>query len=306
MPWLEVSLRVNGELAEAVADVFARYAPGGVVTEAGVHFTDDDDPGTPDDEVIVRAYLPADEELETRRQKLEEALWYLGRIQPLPPADYRPLKDENWMEAWKANYRPVRIGHRLQIIPAWYQPPSTDRIAIRIEPGMAFGTGTHPTTQLALGLLEDWLQPGQDFIDVGCGSGILSIAALKLGAARALGVDVSAEAIPSAQENAALNEIPAGRFWVSQGSVDDVRAGKLAFRQAPLVAANILAPILLQLLRQGLAELVRPQGVLILSGVMDSHVEAITQAATAHDLALLEKRSHEDWHAFAWRRLSSS
>ncbi len=204
MNWLEVSMTVNGELAEAVADVFGRFAPNGVMTEQGVKFVDDEDLGTASGPITVRAYLPVDGELEDRRQKLEEALYYLGRIQPLPAPAFRPIEDHNWMEAWKQHYRPIPIGKRLLILPAWLESPEPERLAIKIDPGMAFGTGTHPTTQLCLELLEgavEKLEPGDNsrVIDVGCGSGILSIAAIKLGAQAALGVDIDPESIKNAR-----------------------------------------------------------------------------------------------------------
>src|SRR5512140_1150096 len=154
MNWLEVSMTVNGELAEAVADVFARFAPGGVMTEQGVKFVDDEDLGTATGPITVRAYLPVDEGLEDRRQKLEEALYYLGRIEPLPAAAFKPIADQNWMESWKQHYRPIPIGERLLILPAWLESPDPQRTPIRIDPGMAFGTGTHPSTQLCLQLIE--------------------------------------------------------------------------------------------------------------------------------------------------------
>ena len=154
MNWLEVSLTVNGELAEAVSDVLARFAPNGVMTEQGVKFVDDEDEGTAAGPITVRAYLPADEHLEETRHKVEEALYYLGRIQPLPAATYTPIADQNWMEAWKQHYKPIPIGKRLLILPAWLELPEPERVAIKIDPGMAFGTGTHPTTQLCLELME--------------------------------------------------------------------------------------------------------------------------------------------------------
>src|SRR5512135_3356753 len=177
MNWLEVSMTVNGELAEAVADVLARFAPNGVMTEQGVKFLNDEDEGTASGPITVRAYLPVDEGLEERRQKLEEALYYLGRIQPMPAPRFQPIADQNWMEAWKQHYRPIPIGQRLLILPAWMDSPEPERIAIKIDPGMAFGTGTHPTTQLCLQLLEETIERRelpQDsrVIDVGCGSGI--------------------------------------------------------------------------------------------------------------------------------------
>ena len=162
MNWIEVSLTVNGELAEAVADVLARNAPNGVTTEQAVDFVNDEDEGTPAGPVTVRAYLPVDERLEETRQKLDEGLYYLGMIQPLPAAVYTPIADQNWMEAWKERYHPIPIGKKLIIVPAWLESPEAARVSIKIDPGMAFGTGTHPSTQLCLELIEEFCdqQPG--------------------------------------------------------------------------------------------------------------------------------------------------
>lgn len=203
MNWLEVSLVVDGELAEAVADVLARFAYSGVMMEQGVKYNDEEDAGTPTGPITVRAYLEMDDHIEETRQKLEEALYYLGMIQPLPAATFRVVADQNWMEAWKQHYKPILIGQRLVIVPAWMESPDPHRIAIKIDPGMAFGTGTHPTTQLCLELMEKYLDDrpstivhgSWSVIDVGCGSGILSIAALKLGASRALGVDIDSGSV---------------------------------------------------------------------------------------------------------------
>lgn len=305
--WLEVSLTVNGELAEAVADVLARYAPNGVVTEQAVEFVNDEDEGTPIGDVIVRAYLPADEHLEETRQKLAQALFYLEMIQPLPEPVYTPIADQNWMEAWKERYQPIPIGKRLIIVPAWLQSPDQNRISIKIDPGMAFGTGTHPTTQLCLELIEAWFtaeKPPQieakppAVIDVGCGSGILSIAALKLGAQTALGVDVDPASIQASRENAAANGI--GReFILGQGSVAQVRAGQFPLRQAPLVLANILAPVLVRLLDAGLANLLLPGGTLILSGILQEQTETVLQAAQAKGLKRSGLRQMGDWVALS-------
>src|SRR3989304_2784889 len=119
MNWLEVSLTVNGELAEAVAEVLARFAPNGVMTEQGVRYTDDEDAGTPTGPITVRAYLEMNDGIEETRQRLEESLCYLGMIQPLPAASYKQIADQNWMEAWKQHYHPIVIGERLVIVPAW-------------------------------------------------------------------------------------------------------------------------------------------------------------------------------------------
>src|SRR5678815_2617129 len=133
MNWLEVSLTVNGELAEAVADVLARFAYSGVMMEQGVKYTDDEDAGTPTGPITVRAYLEVDDQLEETRQKLEESLYYLGMIQPLPAPAYKQIADQNWMEAWKQHYKPILIGDRLVILPAWLESPDPNLSLIHIS-----------------------------------------------------------------------------------------------------------------------------------------------------------------------------
>ena len=314
--WLEVSLTVDGELAESVADVLARFAPNGVMTEQGVKFINDEDEGTATGPITVRAYLTVDDQLEETRQKLEESLYFLGMIQPLPEPSYKQIADQNWMEAWKQHYKPILIGKRLLILPVWLDSPEPDRIAIKIDPGMAFGTGTHPTTQLCLELMEVWfeqsptLAPGASagvsnrkskIIDVGCGSGILSIAALKLGATKVLGVDIDAESVKNSRENADTNGI-GDELILGQGSVIEIRAGKFAFKQAPLVVANILAPVIIRLFDAGLAKLMEDNGAIILSGILQEQAQNVIDAAQAKGLRMNDKRQMGDWVALAMSR----
>jgi ribosomal protein L11 methyltransferase len=298
MHWLEVSLTVNGELAEAVADVLARFAYSGVMMEQGVNYTDDEDAGTPTGPITVRAYLEMNDQIEETRQKLEESLYYLGRIQPLPAASYKQIADQNWMEAWKQHYKPILIGERLAIVPAWMESPDPNRIAIKIDPGMAFGTGTHPTTQLCLELMEkEFITRHPSLvIDIGCGSGILSIAALKLGAKSALGVDIDADSIVNARENANTNHI-GEELILSVGSVQEVSGGKFSFRRASLVVANILAPVIIRLFDAGLAGLIEENGAIILSGILQEQVQNVIEAAQAKGLKLNERKQMGDWVA---------
>lgn len=308
MNWLEVSLTVNGELAESVADVFARFAPNGVMTEQGVKFNDEEDEGTATGPITVRAYLEVDDNLEETRQKLEESLFYLGMIQPVPTPTYKQIADQNWMEAWKQNYKPILIGERLLILPAWLESPDPKRIPIKIDPGMAFGTGTHPTTQLCLELMEVSFEKRLAFnvkrfdaIDVGCGSGILSIAALKLGAEKVLGVDIDIESVKNSRENADLNEV-GEELILGQGSVTEILRGDFAFKSAPLVVANILAPILIRLFDAGLADLVEAGGEIILSGILDHQAGNVVAAAEAKGLKLNDQRQMNDWVALKMSR----
>jgi ribosomal protein L11 methyltransferase len=304
MNWLEVSLVVNGELAEAVADVLARFAYSGVMMEQGVKYNDEEDAGTPTGPITVRAYLEMDDTIEEKRRKLEESLYYLGRIQSLPEPTYKHIADQNWMEAWKQHYKPILIGERLVIVPAWMDSPDPNRIPIRIDPGMAFGTGTHPTTQLCLELMEIFFNDRTSatvhrplsVIDVGCGSGILSIAALKLGAKTVLGVDIDAGSVKNARENADANGV-GEEFILGVGSVAEIKSGQFAFDRAPLVVANILAPVIVRLFEAGLARLIEEQGAIILSGILQEQEERVLDAAQAKGLVLSERRQMGDWVA---------
>jgi ribosomal protein L11 methyltransferase len=302
MNWLEVSLTVDGELAESVADVLARFAPNGVMTEQGVRFVNDEDEGTATGPITVRAYLEVNDQLEETRQKIEESLYYLGMITPVPTPAYKQIADQNWMEAWKQHYKPILIGERLLILPAWLESPDPKRIPIKIDPGMAFGTGTHPTTQLCLELMErSVISNWKLVIDVGCGSGILSIAALKLGADKVLGVDIDMESVKNSRENADVNEV-GEELLLGQGSVAEVLAGQFAFKSAPLVVANILAPVLIRLFEAGLADLIQPNGEIILSGILDHQAESVIEAGQAKGLKRGEVRQMKDWVAISMFR----
>ena len=301
MNWLEVSLTVSGELAEAVAEVLARFAYSGVMMEQGVKYMDDEDAGTPAGPITVRAYLEVNNEIEETRQKLEESLYYLGMIHPLPAASYKEIADQNWMEAWKQHYKPILIGERLVIVPAWMDSPDPSRVTIKIDPGMAFGTGTHPTTQLCLELIEHYLNESKIVIDIGCGSGILSIAALKLGSDKALGLDIDAASIKNARENAEANQI-GEELILGVGSVQETLDGKFAFNKAPLVVANILAPVINRLFDSGLADLVEDHGVIILSGILQEQEQSVIEAAQAKGLRMNERRQMGDWVALAMSR----
>jgi ribosomal protein L11 methyltransferase len=292
--WLEVKLTVDGELAEAVAEVLARFTANGVVVESDVKYNDAEDEGTPYGPVRVFGYLPVDANIDETRQKVAEALYYIGQIQPLPEAEYRTIANQNWMETWKQFYNPIPIGKRLLILPAWIPEPEGGRIAVKIDPSMAFGTGTHPTTQLCLAMLEKYQQPGVEVIDVGCGSGILSIAASKLGSPHVLAVDIDMESVKATHENAAANGVTDG-LEIGSGSVAEIKAGNFSCKTAPLVVVNILAPVILRLFDAGLSDLVDAGGLLILSGILDEQADGVVQRGILEGYTLLEKSLIKDW-----------
>ena len=299
--WLEVSLTVNGELAEAVAEVLDRFVTNGVVLESGVTYSNDEDEGTVFGPVRVFGYLLIDEHIEENRQRVVEALWHLGQIQALPEPSFREIQDENWMAAWKKHYHPIPIGKRLLILPAWIEQEDPHRLAVRIDPSMAFGTGTHPTTQLCMEMVEKYTRPGEPVIDIGCGSGILSIGALKLSASRALSVDIDLAAIRSTRENAESNGV-SGQLETGQGSVLEILQGQFSRKRSPLVLANILAPVIIRLFEVGLADLLSDGGVIVLSGILVEQAGGVEAAARQHGLHWIETLQSGDWVALAFKK----
>jgi ribosomal protein L11 methyltransferase len=298
--WIEVKFASNGELAEALAEVLGRFASNGVVLEAVTRFNPQTQENEPTGEMTVSGYLAADDQLEEKRHKLEIALWHLGQILPLPEPQYRPVKDEDWMAAWKKHYQPIAIGERLLIMPAWKDPDQDQtRIVVRINPAMAFGTGTHPTTQLCLRLLERHFSPGSALIDVGCGSGILSIAALKMGAAHALAVDIDSQAVTSTLENAGLNAISPETLETGKGSLEEILTGRFTLQAAPLVLVNILAPIIIRLFGQGLTNLVGEGGTILLSGILLDQEPEVIRAAQVAGFSLVDRLTDGDWVGLA-------
>lgn len=299
--WLEISVTVDDEMAEAVGEVLSRYVSQGVVMERAVQFNDAEDEGTPYGPVRVYGYLVMDETLEETRQRVLEGLWFLGRIRPMPEPQYRTIDDQNWMAAWKEHYHPIPIGEKLLILPAWVEQTDLSRVAVKIDPSMAFGTGTHPTTQLCMQAVEKYTLPGVQVIDVGCGSGILSIAALKMGAAHALAVDIDQAAVRSTIENSTANDVLPG-MEIGAGSVAEVLEGRFSLRQAPLVLANILAPILIRLFEIGLADLVTDGGTLVLSGILEPQAADVITAAESKRLRYIETLQMNDWVALVFKK----
>ena len=297
--WLEISFYVNAELAEALAELLSRFLEGGVVIENNGAEINSEKLGG---KLRVFGYLPVDSQMEERKKKIAEASRYLGQIEKVPEPSYTFIEDANWMEAWKQHYHPIEVGKKILILPAWIDPPSDgDRIVIQIDPGMAFGTGAHPTTQLCLEWLERLIKPGSSVIDVGCGSGILSIAAAKLGADRVLALDVDEKAVELAKESAVLNHV-GNRIDIVRGSVKEILDGIYSITHAPIVVANILSRTLIKLLTQGLGNLISRDGRLMLFGILEENEEDILDVLDELNLQVEQRIAMQDWVALVVKK----
>lgn len=296
--WLELAVEADGEAVEAVSEILSRVAPGGTSVEPGFELVEDGlgariDPNLP---ATIRAYVPALDRTaaEHAAATVSEALGHLQAFGLRPIADLRTriVDESDWAEAWKAHFHVLRLGRRLVIKPSWRRHRRTDdEVVIDLDPGMAFGTGLHPTTRLCLVTLEAVAErrPLGRALDVGCGSGILSIAAVKLGATRALGVDIDPIAIEATLANARHNRV---------GSRVRAREGSLPSGDGPfdLVLANLIAGVIVEHATNLAAEL-DAGGVLIASGIFIDRESEVRQAIEGAGLEITGRRHETDWVA---------
>lgn len=286
MTWLEISVEVDGEAAEAVHAIFEHYGEGGAVFERTFLASDEASEYLENPSLTVKAFIPADDT--AKRAALEQALWHLGQLYPIPPPRICELTEADWAEAWKKGYDIQRLGRRLVIVPTWLEySPAPGEVVIRLEPGMAFGTGLHPTTRLCAAALEDYLRPGDHVLDVGTGSGILAIAAAKLGAATVRAVDIDPVAVRVAHENAALNGVE---------SVLEIEVGSAepGLGQFDVITANILANVIVDLTGD-LVTCLAPSGYLIAGGILEAHEASVLERWRAAGLIVVDRSQFKDW-----------
>lgn len=210
----------------------------------------------------------------------------------------RLTDDEDWENNWKIYYKPLEIGERLLVRPSWEQAEDTNRTVLSLDPGMAFGTGSHHTTRMCLEFLEKTVKDGDDMIDLGCGSGILSIGALLLGAKEALAVDIDPIAEKIAYENAAMNGITPDNYTVLIGDVlsDAELQEKLCEKQYDVVAANIVASVIIELTKL-VPRMIKPDGHYIMSGIIGERLDEVLAALDENGFEVLEVRAGDDWRA---------
>jgi ribosomal protein L11 methyltransferase len=301
--YLELSLAVRDETVEAAADLLRRYAPAGVSIEPAAEATDEDggsriDPEAP---VRLRAWLPADAESRAAVAALRPELRALDGV--VRALHARVVRDASWVDTWKKHFRVLHVGRAIVIKPSWrtYRARKDD-VVIEIDPGMAFGTGQHATTQLCLEAIEELMTAGARVLDVGCGSGILSTAAALLGAERVDALDIDPMAVRATEENAARNGVESV-VRVAKGSLGEAWPFAEAPRAAYEMVLGNLSSRLIQSLAGQLIEALRTDGLLIASGVIDEQEAVCRAALESAGGQIVGVCQREVWLALIVRRL---
>ena len=318
MDWLELHIDTTHTGLEPVETMLSALGIDGVVIDDETEFhdflesnrqywdyVDEDLEASMHGKSRVTFYLPADEtgfaqmgevrlaleDLKARRSDCGSLLLSLEN-----------LRDEDWENNWKQYYKPMEIGQRLLVIPQWEQVDPGQRVPLILDPGLTFGTGSHATTRLCLTALEKTVAQGDRVLDLGCGSGILSIAALRLGASQALAVDIDDKCLDVAYENAALNGIGKDRYTVRVGDVlSDGSLRRELEGGYDIVVANIVADVIIALAPL-VPAMLRPGGTFLCSGIIDDRAEEVRSALEAAGWTVLETQSADGWFAYTCRR----
>ena len=245
-------------------------------------------------EGLSRIKLYLEDTDDNGRKRLDAAVRELGLTMTAAP-----LPETNWEESWKDNYPPQKIGDRIVVLPYWLAEESTDRLKVILDPGLTFGTGAHPSTQMVMEVMENAVKPGFHCLDLGSGSGILSIAALRLGAETAVGIDIDPKAEDIARENAAYNGFAAPAFTALTGNVTEETAlmDTLAANRYDLVLVNIVADVIIALAPQ-VRPLLKKGGLFLCSGIIDDRAVEVADALRLAGWAIMEARESEGWFSY--------
>lgn len=311
MKWLEFSVETVDEAVDAITNILHEAGASGVVIEDAaelskvrvdqfgeIYALNPDD--YPTDGVIVKAYLAESSYINETIEEIKLAITNLAEFDINVGKNIVKIvevNEEDWATAWKQYYHPVKISERFTIVPSWeqYMPMSPDELIIELDPGMAFGTGTHPTTVMCLQALEKYVAPENTVIDVGTGSGVLSIGAAMLGANSVHALDLDEVAVRSARENIALNKVQSIVEVFHGNLLDTVK------EPADVVVANILADIILTFTDEAFS-IVKPGGVYITSGIIGAKRDEVKVGLEASGFVVEEVMMMEDWVAIIARK----
>lgn len=305
MDWTEICITVEARDVDRAGDIAQMVVPYGIYMEDYSHLEEEameiahidliDEELLKKDRTkgVVHVYISPEENPAEAVSFLRERYQAEGIAHEITTAS---CAEEDWINNWKKYFKPIPVGERLLIRPTWEEYDGSagdDRVVLSLDPGLAFGTGTHETTRLCMQLLEEYVQPGQSMLDVGCGSGILSVAALLLGAGSAVGVDIDELAVKTARENAALNQVE-DRFTAVCGDLTDKVTA-----QYDIVAANIVADVIIRLTKD-IERFLKPGALYLMSGIIDTREEEVL-AAIAPRFELVARREEKGWIALAAR-----
>ena len=318
MEWTEVTIKTTSAAIELVADRLTALGYDSFIVDDEAEFQEFLEENRQywdyvDDELAqkmhglsqIRLYLEQSADVPERVSFLTEQL--AGLRTQFPQVDFGSLmvvlqdvRDEDWENSWKQYYQPLPIGKSLLVVPQWLQPENPEhRTEIRLDPGMIFGTGAHASTQMCMRALEHCIAGGERVLDLGSGSGILSITALKLGAKSAVGVDIDPKAEDIARENAAMNDLYADRFTAVTGDViADAQMPEKLGGGYDVVLANIVADVIIPLAPH-VPQFLRPGGIFICSGILDVRLHEVHAALKRAGLHILSTDAQEDWRRVA-------
>ena len=293
--WVELAVVCDHEAVEPVAELFASHGHNEAVAieEPFLQEQDGDnvrvDPSRP---VTVRTYLPQEADVAGAIEQVRKGLWALGKIRDVGELMVAERDEEDWANAWKQHYTPLRVSERFVVRPPWFEhEPEGDEIVLLMDPGMAFGTGMHPTTRLALRAIERLPLDGRSALDVGTGSAILALAAWRLGAGPVDGNDIDPMSIRVARHNLELNDA-ADAIRLEVGSLDG--DSPFAGRTYDVVIANIIARVLVQLSKE-LRQAAEPGGTIVLSGIIEPKEPLVREAFEPFGCVLRSRDQIEDW-----------
>ena len=294
MKWLELSVEAPPEYVEPLTHIFYRYGEGGVAIESPADFSPDEGERAPQPKTLkVVTFVPLDESARTRKSNIEVAVRLVAHFASISEIKEREVEEEDWESNWKEYFHPIRVGSNLVICPTWRSHKSLeDDVLIKLDPGMAFGTGHHPTTRMCMELLETLIVGGEKVIDVGCGSGILSISAAKLGAGDILGIEVESRSVEVALQNCKLNGI-SPQVTILNGSFPEIRVENASFDVA---LANIAAKVVINL-SEYIAGAVAIGGRLVLSGILKDTLKDVEKEYFLYGVHFDKVLVDGDWTA---------